>query len=158
MEVYKKRKNPNTYHFNFYTHNPHLYCTTIPAKATIAYSQLNNISPDLAERYTWIFDSIKHGQAIDSTDGSSISFVTNTPRYKLIRICDEVMSIIFDTSLGRRDNKLLYAFTWFNQLKHVVTYSKVTAYTIGNEEDMNLYTPDASDKPAELFSPEPPTE
>ena len=158
MEVYKKRKNPNTYHFNFYTHNPHFRCSMIPASADTAYAQLNNISHDLAERYAWIFDSIEHCRAIDAADGSTISFVTNTPRYKLIRICDEIMNIISDTSFNWLDDRPNFAYNWFSRLKHVITYSKITAYTIGNEKDMNLYAPDASDEPAEIFSPDPPTE
>lgn len=154
MEVYKKRKNPNTYCFNFYSFNPHVGCVNFVAHADqIQMILSNNIGYDFAKRYDFIFDFIRCGKAIDADDGCNISFVTNMPRYKLIRICDEVINILLGATLSKRDKgeSENYALSWFILLKHIVTYSKVTAYTMN-------YTDTDSCYPHTSFSPEPPTE
>lgn len=157
MEVYKKRKNPNTYCFNFYTNNPHYNTTRFVAQMENTKAQLNSICPGFKRRLDPIFNSIKHGQAIIATDGSSISFVTNIPRYKLMRICDEAANIIFDTAVSLSDMRTMYAYSWFSNLKHIVTYAKVIAYTMGDNTDdiTEISSSSAFDEPAELFSPEP---
>lgn len=157
MEVYKKRRNPNTYCFNFYTNNPHFSTIKFVSQLESTKTYINNLSPGFRKRLEPIFDSIKHGQAMIATDGSSLSFVTNIPRYKLIRICDEAENIIFDTAVSLMDWKTLYAFSWFSELKHIVTYAKVIAYTMGESEDAEK-TSTAFDEPAELFIPEPQTD
>lgn len=141
MEPYKKRKNPNTYVFNFYTFNPHFYCGTMALHTDSTRSLINAVSPNLAERYADIFSSIKQGRATDAYDASTIQFVTNKPRYKLIRICDEAISILFEAYLSMREEKILRAYSWFCQLKHIVTYSKVVSYTCGFEESLSLSSP-----------------
>lgn len=153
MEVYKKRKNPNTYSFNFFSINPHVNCVRFVTGATVVQNILSNISYDFMKRYDFIFSFVKGCKAVDTEDGCNISFVTNVPRYKLIRICDEVINILLGAALSKRDEgeSENYALSWFCQLKHFVTYSKVTAYTVNYADTDSCY-------PKALFSPEPPTE
>lgn len=153
MEVYKKRKNPNTYSFNFFSINPYMKNIRFVAGATIVQNILSNISYDFMKRYDFIFDFVKGCKAVDADDGCNISFITNVPRYKLIRICDEVINILLGAALSKRDNgeSENYALSWFCQLKHIVTYSKVAAYTMSYTDTDSCYSHTS-------FSPEPPTE
>lgn len=134
MEIYKKRKNPNTYCFNFYTMNPHFHCIDLVAGCDTVEQLMNTIGYKIADQYEFIFNFIKRSRAVDGEDASTISFVTNIPRYKLLRVCDEAINILSVVSIKHHDEKLHYAIVWFAQLKHVVNYAKVISYTLGESD------------------------